>query len=540
MEAHRERLLRRGDYIWGSWVKPESVDGYIVGVNPGDRSDVLGRFSFSEASVDDAVACAQRGYLLWRRIRQGDRAKAMRRYRDVLHKRQDQFAGLITRETGKPWWEARQEVLASIRAVDLLLEDGLSLLEARVLNERDARSDYRARGVVGIVIPYSLPLLTPTLHAVAAILAGNTVVLKPSKFTPGVGQAVGEAMDRCKLPRGVFNLVQGSGQAVGHKLATHPGIDALMFSGSHDTGVQIAKAVAERPELPMFLQCGGKGASIVLDGCDMDRAVYEVLVGAFLTSGQRHNSTGRVIVTDDVHDWFLNELTRRVRGVRVGYGFDPDTFLGPLISENFRTRYARYGRAIHDSGHQCLIQAKSREVQGRKGFYVQPAVYSIDWNKGPAFVNDEPPGPTLLVYKVASWEDAVALHNRLVYRVSTSVFADPEFAELDELTERLRTGALNLNRGTIGSSLRLPSAGLGRSSNGLPGGIDLLRFLSTPRSTLVDNRPFQDSQLVPGIRWGDEDRSEAPTELIEDGVDASPTVGMDVEMEPGGAPPADV
>ena len=536
LEAHRERLLRRGDYIWGSWVKPESVDGYIVGVNPGDRNDVLGRFSFSEASVDDAVDCAQRGSVYWRRHSHAERAKAIRKYRDVLAQKQDSFANLVTRETGKPWWEARQEVMAAIRAVDLLLEDGLPLLDPRILNEREARSDYRPRGVVGVLVPYSLPLLIPTLHTCAALLAGNTVVLKPSKFTPGVGQAVAEAFDRCRLPRGTFNMVQGSGAVIGERLATHPGIDALMFSGSHATAVKLRKAGAERPELPALLQCGGKGAAIVVGGCEIDRAVYEVLVGAFLTCGQRHNSTGRVIVTEDIHDWFLSELARRVRNVRIGYGFEDETFLGPLISENFRTRYRRYGRALMERGHRPVMEARNREVRDRRGFYVQPAVYMIDdWQAGHPFLNDEPPGPTLLVYKVPSWEDAVALHNQLQYRGATSLFVSPDFPELAEMIQRLRTGALNINRGTIGSSLRLPSAALGRGSNGIAGGIDLLRFLSTPRSTLVDNRKFDESQMVPGIVWNVEDRSEAPTELMgeDETEDAAATVGMDAEMSRG-------
>ena len=125
LDHQRERLLRRGDYIWGSFVKPERVDGYIVGVNPGDRSDVLGRFPFSESSVDDAVDMATRGFQTWRRVSRVDRAKAVRRFRDLVNKTAERFAVLITRETGKPLWEARQEVIASVRSVDLLLEEGI-------------------------------------------------------------------------------------------------------------------------------------------------------------------------------------------------------------------------------------------------------------------------------------------------------------------------------------------------------------------------------------------------------------------------------
>lgn len=505
MEEVRERLLRRGDYIWGSWTKPERVDGYIVGVNPGDRSDVLGRFPFSESSVGDAVECAMRGLVTWRRVGRVERSKALRKFRDLMQKHADRYAALVTRETGKPLWETRQEVHASVRAVDLLLEDGLALLEPRILNEREARSDFRPRGVVAILVPYNTPLMIGTLHACAALLAGNTIVLKPSKFTPGVGQAIAELFDKCKLPRGVVNLVQGSGSSIGNKLVTHPGIDSLLFSGAYATAVEIRKATVERPELPVMFQCGGKGAALVVGGCELDRAVYETLLGAFLTSGQRPTSTGRVIVTEDVFGAYVDELVRRARKLRVGYGFEPQTFLGPVISENFRTRYRRYGRALVQRGHEALLEARNREMPGRRGFYVDPAIYVVNWENGNGFINDEPPGPTLLVYKVRDWEEGVALHNRLMYRPSTSLFVSPDYPDLPEIVGRLKTGALGLNRSTIGASLRLPAVGLGRSSNGVVAGIDLVRFLSTPRCTLVESRPFDPSQVAPGTNWDDDD-----------------------------------
>ncbi len=507
MTTDRERLLRRGDYIGGSFVTPERVDGYVVGVNPGDRSDVLGRFPFSETSVDEAMSAAGKGALIWRKIPMTDRANAVRRYREALGRFQERFAELLTRETGKPLWESRQEVVAAIRAVDLLLEDGLVLLQPRGLDEREARSDYRPRGVVAVIAPYNFPLLIPTLQIAAALLSGNTVVFKPSKFTPGCGQMIGEMMDRCRLPRGVFNFVQGSGSGIGSKLVVHPGLDALLFSGSFATAMAIRRATFERPELPTLYQCGGKGCAIVLDDADINRSVYEVLVGAFLTAGQRHNSTGRVIVTRGIFDAFIERLVRQAGHLNIGYGFDDDTFLGPVISENFRGRVRRFGRQLVQAGHPVLLAGGNREVEGHKGFYVAPAIYQIQWSKGQAVLEDEPPGPTLMVYKVDAWDEAVLLHNQLVYRASTSLFTDPESPELDEVASRLKTGSLNVNRGTIGASLRLPAVGLGRSSNGIPAGIDLLRFLSTPRSTLVERRPFDPAQSVPGTNW---DRGEFP------------------------------
>ncbi len=501
MDIMTSRLLRKGDYVYGSFFKPETVDGYINGVNPGDRSDVLGRFPFSESSVDEAVDYAGIGVRTWRRISLKERAVAIRRFRDHLARYQERMARLVTRETGKPVWETRQEVLATIRAVDLFLEEGPRLLAPQVIKEIGARSDRMPRGVVGILSPYNFPILVPTTQAVAAILSGNSVITKPSKFTPGVGQELASLWDRCRLPRGIYNMIQGPGSVIGQRLVTHPGLDALLFTGSFATASSIRRLTTERPELPVMMQCGGKGLSIVLDDADLDRAVYEIVVGAFLTGGQRHNSTARVLVTDAIYPKLIEALVRRASQLTVGYGLDPKTFMGPLISENLRTRYRRYCRKLTSRGHQALLEA-GHESPGPRGFYARPAIYRVYWDNGHPMLEDEPPGPILLVYRVGHWEEAAALHNQAEFRGSTSLFTRPDNPVIFEMQDRLRTGALNINRGTIGASLRLPSVGLGRSSNGQPGGLAILQLLTHPRSQLIETRPFEASHAaLPGLNW---------------------------------------
>lgn len=273
------RLLRKGDYIFGSYVKPEAVDGYINGVNPSDRADVLGRFPFSERSVDQAVEYAAMGYRVWRRLSINDRAGAVHRFREQLMAHQETLAQGITREVGKPLWESRQEVVATIRGIDLLLDDGIDVLAPRIVDEIGARSDRLPRGVVGILCPYNFPLMVAVLQTASAVLSGNAVVVKPSKFTPGVGQAHIDLWDRCRLPRGTVNMVQGPGSVVGTRLATHPDVDIVLFTGAYDTAKTLARLMQGRPELPRLFHSGGKGTAIVLDDAELDRAVYEVLVG---------------------------------------------------------------------------------------------------------------------------------------------------------------------------------------------------------------------------------------------------------------------
>jgi succinylglutamic semialdehyde dehydrogenase len=497
------RLLRKGDYIFGSFVKPEAVDGYINGVNPAARGDVLGRFPFSEASVDDAVEFAGVGYRVWRRMTINDRAGAVHRFREQMSEHQETISRLITRETGKPLWESRQELLATLRALDLLLDEGVGMLAPRIIDDIGARSDRLPRGVAAIFCPFNFPLMVAAIQCATAVLAGNTVVVKPSKFTPGVGQAHVELWDRCRLPRGVVNMVQGPGSVVGQRLATHPDIDVLLFTGSLDTARTIRRLTQSRPELPTLMQCGGKGAAIVLEGAEMDRAVYEVMVGSFLTAGQRHNSTGRVILTEAVYDEFVERIVHQTKQIKVGDGFEPHVFLGPLISENLRTRFRRFTRTLAGKGHEMLLEPETPEGVGN-GFFVRPSIVHINWSSGSTVLDIEPPGPMLLVYKVPDWQQAVALHNQIDARISTSIFVDPDDPNLRDIRDRLRTGALNINRGTIGASLRLPSVGLGTSSNGINGGVELLKFLSHPRSQLTEVRRFETLPKLPGINWADE------------------------------------
>ncbi len=518
MYSMRDRLLRKGDYIYGSFIKSEVVDGYINGVNPGDRSDVLGRFPFSEQNVDDAIECAAIGVRVWRRVTVADRATSLYRFREALLHLHEHLAILITRETGKPLWEARQEVHATVRMLDILLEDGISMLSSRIVDEVGARMDWLARGVVAILSPYNMPLLVPTTQSASAILAGNAVVFKPSKFTPGVGQAVADLWDRCRLPRGVFNMVQGSGTVIGQRLVVHPGIDMLLFTGSFDTAMSVRRAIFDRPELPAVYQCGGKGLALVLDDADVERTAYEIMVGSFLTAGQRHNSTGRLIVTSGIFDQLLETLVQRTARVNVGYGFDPHTFMGPLVSENFRTRYRRYARALAGKGHVPLLPAANETVEGHRGFYVRPAIFQVHWDNGTPFLNEEPPGPIQLIYRVDSWEEAAALHNQAFYRPVTSVFTRPENPVLGEMQEVLRTGALNVNRGTLGSYLRLPRVGLGRSSNGYPDGLEMLHVLTFPRACLMELRPFNATALVPGVNWQGEDGRAAMVSEPDDNI----------------------
>lgn len=503
MERPGERLVRKGDYIGGCFFKPESVNGYINGINPGDRSDIMGRFPFSESSVDESMRFARQGGRAWRRVPLEDRVAAIRLFQDQILRYMEPLAHLITRETGKPLWESRQELLSTARALAVMTEHGPSLLEGTSLDPQQAFSEQLPHGVVGLICPFNAPVQTPTIQSAAALLAGNSVVFKPSKFTPGCGQVVAEIWDRCRLPRGVFNLIQGPGKVIGRLLVSHPDLNALVFTGSYATGRQINEWCATRPELPVIMQTGGKATAIVLGDAELEQAVYEVMIGAFMTAGQRHNSTARLIITQDIYEPFMARLLHQTDRIEIGYGLDPEIFMGPLITESLRSRYRKFGREIEAAGHPVLMGAGSERLE-RRGFYARPAIYRVHWQQGEPFLDVEPPGPTLLVYIVKDWAEAAALHNQVAARSTASVFTELDTEHLQHMRERLRTGTLNINRGTIGGSFRLPSCPQGSSGNGYGNGLELLQQLSHARAQLVETEPFDPFQALPGTQWSDD------------------------------------
>ena len=183
------------------------------------------------------------------------------------------------------------------------------------------------------------------------------------------------------------------------------------------------KSLAERPEMPVMTQSGGKGCGLIIEGVTQSVRSRNRRLGVYHLRS-RHNSTGRAFRAR-VFDAFCKALVRRTKHLRVGYGLERDTFLGPVISDALRKRYLKYNRSVHGKGHSALLSGSEAKV-GRRGFYLNPAIHWVHWERGSAFLNDEPPGPTLLVYQVDTWEEAIALHNRLVYRPANALFVNPE------------------------------------------------------------------------------------------------------------------
>lgn len=485
--------------IDGALRTPHAPDGALRPANPSDLDDRLGAVPFAAALVDDAVDAARRAQPAWEALGVEARGHALMRLRDVLMKREEELARAIAREMGKVLREARAEAKALVAKVDISLHEGLALVPDVDL---DARLGWRwrAHGVLAVLGPFNFPLHLPHGHIVPALLAGNTVVFKPSEVCPHTASIYAHAARDAALPPGVLNVVQGDG-AVGARLSAHPGCDGVLFTGSYAVGAQILAASAASPGRMIALELGGKNAAVVLDDAPLQRTATEVALSAFSTAGQRCTCVSRLVVTRGIADALIDAVADVAARMRVGHALDPEAFLGPLATHAAWARFAAVQAEADGEGSACVRAPASPEVtwEGRavRGHYVSPRVRRV-LRRDPAsrYQREEHFGPDLAVYVVDDLDEAVAVANDTPYGLAAGVWTASADA-FDRCARRLRVGSLMWNAPTVGASSRLPFGGVGHSGNHRPAGVFSSRYCAWPLA--ITRGGADDAPLPAGI-----------------------------------------
>src|SRR5436853_2593118 len=332
------------NFIGGDWVPPIGGE-YFENKNPADLTDHIGRFPLSNASdVEKAVDSAKRGFEVWRATPAPARGDVLRRVGDIMVKRKDEIADLMTREMGKPLTETRGDVQEGIDTAYYAATEGRRLFGHTVPSEmrnKWAMSFRRPIGIAGIITPFNFPMAIPTWKIFPALLCGNACIFKPAEDVPHTGHTLVEIMLDAGLPPEVIQLVHGHGESAGAAIVNHPRIPVISFTGSTETG-RIVGEVCGRMHKRLSLEMGGKNAMLVFDDADLDLALDGVLWGAFGTTGQRCTATSRLILHRKVHDRFLRRLAEAAEGLRLGDGRADKTDVGPLIHEAARDKVAGY------------------------------------------------------------------------------------------------------------------------------------------------------------------------------------------------------
>jgi succinylglutamic semialdehyde dehydrogenase len=317
-----------GNFIGGQFMAPSGKA--LVSRNPAADGAVVFETGYSVSAVTDAAAAAGSAQAGWASRTAADRWSYLERFKAELGKRADALADAIVLETGKLRSEAKQEVTTVLNRFDLVRNAMAGDLKSGAVAAGELLR-YQPLGVVGVIGPFNFPLHLCHAHVVPALLAGNTVVIKPSDITPLCGQRYAEAAQAAGFPPGVLNVVAGTGE-VGAAMVAAKEIRGLCFTGSWTVGRRILEAALDRPELLVALEMGGKNVCVVLDDCQLRQAVHEVVVGGYLSAGQRCTGTERVLVHRKLADRFIADLAAVVRELKFGNPEDASVFAGPVAT----------------------------------------------------------------------------------------------------------------------------------------------------------------------------------------------------------------
>ena len=496
-------IRRRGDFLDGSFFQL-GADGTFSTIDP-STGQALDEVPYRVASVAEAVPLARAAAEPWGAAPVGLKLQMVRRFQAQLVERCVRLAPLISREMGKPLWEARLECAAANRAIDLLVARSQDLLTSTHDDKVGGTARRRPVGVVAAFTPVPYPVYQAVMMIMPLLLGGNAVVWKPSSQVPLSSQTLAECFDTARFPRGVFAMVQGPRSPVGRALLEHPDVDMVTGAGDAEFAARLRRSAESRSQRS-WAQAGGKGWAIVTADADLDRAAYEVVTGAFLTGGQRCNATSRVLVERPVMDSLMRRIEALTDNLRLGPPLEGAVFSGPLVSQTARRRFLRITRDYAAAGVQMpkagSIDDLPSRLRSRGSCFVPPAVARWDDEALPAKLipPEEIEGPLLLATAVDDAQEAVDRYNAHPYGLAAAVFTN-DSERFRGLVSGLRAGAVNWNRGTIVASARYPNVALKRSGLGTGGNLDLLLASTYLQATLEARGAFVPTQRVPGMAW---------------------------------------
>ncbi|MFD2205069.1 succinylglutamate-semialdehyde dehydrogenase [Kiloniella antarctica] len=485
-------------YINGEWRVGQG--GELSSLNPASNEIIWKATSATESDVDDAISSARAALRGWALAPIESRIEVITRYRDLLKERQEDIAVAIAMETGKPLWETRTEAAAMVGKVALSLdafEKRTGDSENKMGEGLKATLRHKPHGVVAVFGPYNFPGHLPNGHIVPSLIAGNTLVFKPSDQTPMVAEVMVQTWHDAGLPAGVLNLVQGA-KETGIALAGHDGIDGLFFTGSSATGELLHRQYAGQTGKILALEMGGNNPLVVMDAADHEAAAYHTIQSAYITSGQRCTCSRRLIVPIGAEgDKFIETLTLQINGIKVGQD-DPENppFMGSLISNAAADGILAAQDNLERLGGKIIHKAE--RLFADKPF-LKPGL--IDVTDITDLPDEEYFGPLLQIIRVADYDEAIRVANNTRFGLSAGILTDSK-----DLWEKFwiesRAGIVNWNRPLTGASGSAPFGGVGASGNHRPSAFYAADYAAYPVASLEAETLDIPSQLTPGISLG--------------------------------------
>jgi alpha-ketoglutaric semialdehyde dehydrogenase len=478
--------------IGGRWLDAKTGKTFL-NRNPANVDDIVGEFQSSgEEDVADAVRAARQAFRHWRLVPAPKRAEILYRTGEILLKRKEEFARLMTREMGKVLKETRGDVQEAIDTAFYMAGEGRRLFGQTTpseLPEKFAMSLRMPVGVCGMIAPWNFPMAIPSWKLFPALVCGNTCVFKPAEDTPLSTLNLVEALLEAGLPEGVVNVVTGFGPDAGAPLAAHPDVQAVSFTGSSEVGRIIGQTAAANFK-PCSLEMGGKNAMIVLEDANLELALDGAVWGAFGTTGQRCTATSRIILHQPIAKEFTRRLVERAEALRVGDGLDEQVEMGPQINRQQLETSERYTKIALEEGARLLTGGRRLggdppRDQWSRGYFFAPTVFA-GVKPGMRIAQEEVFGPVVSLIECQSFEDAIEISNGVQYGLSTALYSRDVIKALKSVRD-LEAGITYINAPTIGAEVHLPFGGVKKTGNGhREGGTGALDFYTTWKSVYVD------------------------------------------------------
>jgi succinylglutamic semialdehyde dehydrogenase len=484
------------NFINGEWLAGSGEE--LVTIDPSTGRQTWSSNESTAADVAQAVDAAVAAFEAWALTPLQERIAMTEKFRDLLKANNEELAAIIAEEVGKPLWEARMEVTIMANKVDISVQaygQRTGEIAAKV-PDGDAILRHRPHGVFAVYGPYNFPGHLPNGHIVPALIAGNTIVFKPSEYAPRTAVKTVQLWEQAGLPKGVLNLVNG-GRNTGVALGQQEGIDGILFTGSSTTGVALHKQFGGQPGKMLALEMGGNNPLVVWDVKDTDAAVHHTVMSAFISAGQRCTCARRLVVKEGAEgDAFVARLVEIAAKLVVGpSNAEPQPFMGPVVSAAVAKRLVQAQAEMAEKGGKVLLQMK--QLDPNAGFVTAGIV---DVTNAQGIPDEEWFGPLLQIYRVADFDAAMKVANNTEFGLSAALLSNDENL-WKKFNVKARAGVVNWNRPTTGAASSAPFGGVGKSGNHRPSAYYAADYCAYPVASIENAALEMPAKLSPGLSF---------------------------------------